>query len=124
MIFFCRFAFSYFSDHLGNYFREQSANNVFPDKPGRDLRGGATRGRYTRPSPSRPPRSLVFVNGRRKGLREMTGGGFSDANWRDCQARLRNNDEWLKKLDLQGHERGVRGALEVKNALWEVIVLL
>jgi hypothetical protein len=53
----------------------------------------------------------------------MSRGGFSEANWRDCQARLKNDDEWLKKLELQGQERGVRGAIEVKNALCKVRAL-
>ena len=47
-------------------------------------------------------------------------GGFSEANWRECQSRLKDNDEWLKKIDLQGHERGVKGALQLRTALAQV----
>ena len=50
----------------------------------------------------------------------MSRGGLSEANWRDYQKRLKGNDEWLKKLELQGHERGVRGAIEIKDALCQV----
>ena len=63
-IFFIALCLAFFSYPLRNLFHEQSVNTVIPDKRGRAPLGGATRGRYTRPSPSRPGlRSLVsYIN--------------------------------------------------------------
>ena len=62
-VFFVALRLAFFSYPLGNQFHEQSATKILPDNRGQAPWGGATRGRYTRPSPSRPGlRSLVFAS--------------------------------------------------------------